>query len=510
MRKYRATSDRWRSTDPRTRRNFLRAGGTIFAAALLTPNLRARAAGTGFDFYISPSGSDSNPGTAASPWALTALNTKRQIYAGRRVGVMPGRYNCLALLSSYDKDGWAKPAFNIAGGKPNSPTIVQSIEPQRAVLDGGANGSTNPGGQPLIGSSQPFCGPGHIVLDGFEILGCYNRAVAMGAGASVPARNLGLVVQNCSVHGLSNEISGANPTAITIYAGDGALVQNNFVTDFSDTTDRACGIEFWGSINCVAQFNTIVGTNSQLQGGLYFKNAGQYNNTVRFNYIDLGAHGNSAVGIAVDSDGDGSTKITVNNNIVIADVAASPALIITGKYPASLNNQLWYNNTMVGIPAHSVGAFIRFGAAGTITFFNNIISRSTTGGRGDINTNISALALIDYNCYPRNPVLGLSPDGTNPYPSIKAGSAAEMNKTLAAATLGRDQHSIAADPQFVARGTDAAYFQLAATSPCKGKGSTTGAPSGDPTDMGAWGNGAKQIGCDFVHPVPFSATHRAG
>jgi hypothetical protein len=481
----------------------------MFGALLIAPTFRARARDDAFDFYISPSGSDSNPGTAASPWALTALNTMRAKYAGRRVGVLPGTYNCLALVGGSYKGGWAKPAFDIAGGKADAPTVVQSTVPQGAVLNSGATVSTNPEGQPLIGSAQPACGAGHIILDGFEIVGCYNRAVAMGYGATLPVRNLGLVVQNCSIHGMSNEILAANPCGITIYASDGAIVQNNFVTDFSDTSSRACGIEFWASINCTTQYNTIVATNKQFTGGIYYKNAQQFDNTVRFNYVDLGIPGPGAIGICLDSDGDGSTKITVNNNIVICDCAVYSALIRTGQFPASVNKQFWYNNTMVGVPAHSVGAFQRFGAPGTITFFNNVISRTTVGGRGDINTNASALALIDYNCYPRDPVLGLTPDGQNGYPNVRANSVADKGKTMQAATLGQDQHSIAADPQFVARGTAAAYYQLAPTSPCRGKGSTTGTPNGAPTDMGAWGNGATKIGCDFVHPAPFAATKAA-
>jgi hypothetical protein len=505
MRAYRSKLQDPHAIALQSRRALLRAGGTIFGAALIAPTFSARAASDSFDFYISPSGSDRNPGTAASPWGLTALNTMRGKYAGRRVGVLPGSYDCLALVGGSYKGGWATPAFDIAGGQANSPTLVQSTVPRGAVLNGGATAANNPEGQPLIGSSQPVCGSGHIIVDGFEVVGCYNRAVALGYGATLPARNLGLLVQNCSVHGMSNEIQGANPCAITIYASDGAVVQNNFVTDFSDTSTRACAIEFWASINCTTQYNTVVATNKQLVGGVFYKNAQQFNNTVRFNYLDLGVPGPGAIGIVLDSDGDGSTQITINNNIVICDQAAAPALIQTGQYPASLNKQLWYNNTMVGIPANAVGAFARFGAPGTITFFNNIISRTTVGGRGDVNTNASALALIDYNCYPQNPVLGLTPDGQHGYPNVRADSVANKGKTLQAATLGQDQHSVAADPQFVARGTAAAYYQLAPSSPCRGKGSTNGTASGAPTDMGAWGNGASKIGCDFAHPAVFAA-----
>jgi hypothetical protein len=47
---------------------------------------------------------------------MTALNTKRSTYAGKRVGVLPGTYNCLSLVGGSYRGDFATPAFNIAGG----------------------------------------------------------------------------------------------------------------------------------------------------------------------------------------------------------------------------------------------------------------------------------------------------------------------------------------------------------------------------------------------------------
>ena len=418
--------------------------------------------------------------------------------------MLPGTYNCLSLVGGSYNGGFDTPAFNIAGGTSASPTVIQSTTPRGAVLDAGANSSNNSPGQPLIGTIGPTAGSGHITLDGFEIKNCYNRSVSLGqeTGASFSGtRLLGIVVQNCYIHAQTNMLSGANSTAITIYSSDGAIVQNNYITNLSDTTNRACGIECWTCINSIVQYNTVIGTSTQQHGGIQFKNANQYNNTIRYNYVNLpfaDASGGATTAIGGDSDGSSATTFAIYNNVVIADQICSASIMNTGAFPASVNRQLWYNNTFVGIPNFLVGGWSRFGAPGTIKFYNNIVSRGTVGGRGDVDTSASAPALIDYNCYPASPSLGLSADDTTSYPSSLKSSLSSWAAILPSAAVGKDGHSLAANPLFAATGSDAARYKLQAGSPCIGTGSTTGMSGGTATDMGAWGNGATQVGANFT------------
>jgi hypothetical protein len=487
-----------------TRRDLLR-GGAAIATAVVTPLWARRVlaettAGT-FDYYISPTGSDSNSGTSSSPWALTALNTKQSVYAGKRVGVLPGTYSCTSLLGGSYTGSFATPAFNIRGGSSGSPTVVQSTTPRGAILDAGANASNNSPGQPLIGTIGPTAGAGYITLDGFEIKNCYGRAVSVGqqTGASFAGtRLLGIVIQNCYVHDVTNNISGANPTAITLYSCQGALIQNNFVTNMYDNYSRASGIEIWTSTQTITQYNTVISKSSQQSGGILHKNSSQNSNTLRFNFIDMTASGSSGTyGMIVDDDGDGSTTDSIYNNIIVADAPVQSAAIDVGSFPASQNKQVWYNNTFVGSPNCSVGCWVRFGAASTIKFYNNIISRGTVGGRGDLDTSAGALALLDYNCYPVNPSLGLSANDTTAYPNSLTGKIASWAATLPSSTVGRDSHSIAASPMFAGSGSGSSYYKLQSGSPCSGKGSSNGTTSGSATDIGGWGNGATQIGCNF-------------
>jgi hypothetical protein len=424
--------------------------------------------------------------------------------------VLPGTYNCLSLVGGSYTGGFDSPAFNIAGGTASSPTVIQSTTPRGAILDGGATSGNNPNGQPLIGTIGPTAGAGYITLDGFEIKNCYNRAVSLGQETGAPfsgTRLSGLVVQNCYVHDITNTIAGANTTAITLYSSQGALIQNNYITNVFDSTSRASAIEVWTSIQTTTQFNTVISVSSQQIAGIQHKNASQHSNTIRYNYIDMTRSGSSGTyGINMDDDGDGSTTSSAYNNVVISDNPAKDANINTGNYPASLNHQDWHNNTFVGIPNCSVGCWVRFGAPSTIRFYNNIVQRGTTGGRGDVDTSATALALIDYNCYPPSPELGLSSNGVEAYPSTLMTSLTSWASALPSGTAGKDAHSIAANAMFVGSGSGAVSYKLQSGSPCIGKGSTNGTTSGSATDMGAWGNGATQVGCNFVAgaPVPLA------
>src|SRR5688572_5831826 len=76
--------------DPERRRVLL--GGTALAAWTLVPRwANAQNSGAYFDYYISPTGSNNNPGTQSQPWALSALSTKPAI-AGKRIGLLDGTY----------------------------------------------------------------------------------------------------------------------------------------------------------------------------------------------------------------------------------------------------------------------------------------------------------------------------------------------------------------------------------------------------------------------------------
>src|SRR5579863_9641682 len=111
-----------------TRRTLLKQGvyATLSAAtaSIVTRVASAQSASSAsFDFYISPTGSDSNSGTLDQPWAITAINTRRGDYAGKRVGLLDGTYNVHALCQA--APSWSSSALAVNGGSSStSPTII--------------------------------------------------------------------------------------------------------------------------------------------------------------------------------------------------------------------------------------------------------------------------------------------------------------------------------------------------------------------------------------------------
>jgi len=80
---------------------------------------------TTFDYYISLTGNDSNPGTLTSPWALTSLRAMSANWSklsGKRIGLLTGTYNVGSMMV----DDPATGALQIPGGTSSSWTYLVS------------------------------------------------------------------------------------------------------------------------------------------------------------------------------------------------------------------------------------------------------------------------------------------------------------------------------------------------------------------------------------------------
>jgi hypothetical protein len=478
-----------------SRRDFLGYGGALIGASIL-PYLYPRAAfaqSATFDYYISPSGSDSNAGTLTSPWAITAINTKQGIYAGHRVGLMDGTYSCASLMSN---SGFYSPALNIAAGSSSAPTVIQSVNPRMAILNGGGSKSSNPSSGAIIGSNQPG---GYITIDGLTVTNNYGAAVVIGtAGPTSDTSNAskmpGVVVQNCEIYNinLTGGPTGSNVPALVCGALLAPLISNNKIHDVvanNGDEHNVCGMQLWGCANGTIQFNTIYNA----VNSIYIKNLGNRNNSVRFNYCQRGttSPGQGGDAIQVDDIGPPGTDTYFNNNVLYAD-AAGAAPIGPDFQPAFSCRVHFYNNTIYVNATQGTCQIFSIGPL--VSYFNNIFYRvGGTSYRGDLDFNQGGLALIDYNCYFNSSfACGLSAPGTQSGPAIY-----NSLSTWKAAT-GGESHSITANPMFTGTGAYAAAMQLAGGSPCIGAGRSDGTSGGSPCDMGAWGNGATQVGCNFT------------
>jgi hypothetical protein len=482
-------------------------------------------AGSGqtFDFYIGPSGNNANAGTVGSPWSLSTLcdvnlsghttqgGANRTAAAGKRIGILPGTYNCLSLAGGAywnNTSAFGEPAFSPPSGSLGSPTVVGACNAggfayttspgfsggvwQGPTFDGGMNDTNNPQFQPLWGTVS--LGFGYCVTDGIEMKNTNDRIMSFGGDTGLTQhagnRSLGIVVRNCYLHAVTSTSAGSNSAGITCYTCDGALIENNYITDITNSNNRETGIEVWTSINTVFQKNDII-LSAAGAGGIFAKNNFCWGQTIQQNFIDLRGVSNPQ-GWVCDSDGTGSNTSTIQFNVILGRGPVRESAINVNGFPNWAENFIVRNNTMVGDTNWNVVGFRRFSSALAYTYYNNILSRTSAGG-DDSNVNISTFALTDYNLYPSSFSLHLTADG-----SASGGSSFTSFGTYAAnlnaGCVGKEAHSLNGSPTYVnASGTRGSDWALNGGTG-SGTGSTDGTIGGTGTDMGAFGNGNTQVG----------------
>jgi hypothetical protein len=517
-----------------SRRDVLRAGGLLLPATLLAPALFTRvsqAASSGaFDYYISTNGNDSNPGTLALPWAITAINTQRSAYAGKRLGILPGTYNVSSLMGPFHS-----PALQINGG-PNSstPTFIGSsnatgqYQAGTATLDakgssgfyGGGNSNLSTVIGAANGTSGGSGGPGtppnwgNWILDGIQITGFSLWAIQVGSYDSTGGQVPNVTIQNCIIHdgnSANAPYSGVHVGPVQLYQYNNCLVSNCWFYNYSNvnanSTHCQC-ITVWGGVSSGS--SQSVGLTIQLctfvnSGGIY----GIYDTgiisgtTIQQCYFDMTTAGSGTGvpnGVAIMGFGNtgagGLAGSTFRNNIIRG---GGP---IDG-YVATAQDQ-WaakgacYNNTWdlaggAGFAAAGVG--FRFveasGYSGMFSCYNNLCydnGASGAMGYGYNSGNVDGFAVCDYNIYgTRNT---FSTYGTN-------GGVSVTSQTFSSwkSAIGRDAHSStnSANP-FTNNGPLSLLYQVQTGSPAYQTGRVGGVVSGAVCNVGAWDGTVTQIG----------------
>jgi hypothetical protein len=164
-----------------------------------------------------------------------------------------------------------------------------------------------------------------------------------------------------------------------------------------------------------------------------------------------------------------------------------------------------YNNTIVlkpTAPPYSA-AWVTSQSSRNVKFYNNIYAGAADGsGYKAFHLNSAGPAIWDYNLY-----IGSGMNWALSNNSLLSAvlGAFTTQSTVAAAVAaaggisGLDAHSIATNsPGFTGAGLLAQAYQLVSSSPARNSGRSDGTSGGAMCDMGAWGNGATQIGCSFA------------
>lgn len=505
----------------------------------------AGASGMTFDYYIGPSGSDSNAGTLAEPWTIASLSpystgdalTNYGKIAGKSVGLLPGTYGVSALMiAAYDSDeGDNAIALDIPGGTSGSPTYIASsnssgyYSARTATIEANDNGSYGGGNAircSMIGQSDNV---GYLTIDGLVLTGASIWCFTLGQTAGTNSNPPNVTLQNCEITGNSAQnstvASGENCALVQVMSAVDFLLQNNYIHDNEGWTDNShftaiihWGLSSTGTHGTQILYNTIVNS-----GCIYGKEATQWNATIAYNYIDMtdmtpgGSGGLIApiTGFECDSgNGVGSTML-IHHNILVsyAGNADTDPIFLGGTWINLYTNdgqEYWdypvyiYNNTMVAtsdLNGCGILWFEETAGSKLLTYYNNGIydaGFNAVNQYGFWFTNPDAFALCDYNVYGTHFQSGVwacfSSNGTQGGVDSEAASFSAWQTDIGSL----DAHSSASSTNpFTNGGSLALQYLVESGSNWYNAGKTGGTSGGTTCNIGAWDGIATQIGCNF-------------
>lgn len=183
-----------------TRRSFISGAGGYVTAACFAGQRAARAAGRGRDVYVSPSGSDDNPGTPDRPFAtIGAVFTRRpDLGGGDRIIAMPGLYQEAVVVR--------------AGGDPSANLILVSQVPYGARIR-----------SPASSYSAIAIEKSYVTVDGFDVQ-------SGGSGHAIEATFLDGNNRNNGPHHIAiinNICHDSAGSGISLSYGDFYWIENN-------------------------------------------------------------------------------------------------------------------------------------------------------------------------------------------------------------------------------------------------------------------------------------------
>ena len=489
-----------------SRRDLLRAGGILVPAAFAVPSFFARTAraqtAAPFDYYISTTGSDGNPGTLAQPWAITSLqaaNGNNSRMRGKRIGLLPGTYNIVNLPQPGD---YQHPILRPPPGSATATTYLASSDAsgnylaRTATIQWGGSGSS-----PALG---PNCDdPGYLVIDGLIVdAGGYSTSngnspqgtisfSSNGGGSPSSAGNIqGCGVQNCEVRNMGATPYGNNQALIFASGYSGFFVKNCILHNCHKPSqpDHCHGYQEYTNQNSRITNNTIYDCDT----GVHAKE-GCSGTTFAYNYIyNCQVAAIQGVDGATGNPNTPGAPYSVHHNI-IDGCGSTHACDVNGQAYQGLS---WYNNTIYNHQGGAVnGLDLRAARSNLIQCYNNIVVCTANGSGpyyGTVAVSPGGFAVLDYNCYELASYsagwgLNGASGGNTTYNSLAAWQSASR----------ADANSIVGSPTFAAAitsGAGPAQFKLSANSPCNGRGRVGGVSSGAACNLGAWDGTVTQIG----------------
>lgn len=451
--------------------------------------------GSGKSFYVSPTGSDSNPGTSAAPW-LTIQHAASTVPAGSTVYVAAGTYN---------------ESINVTVSGTSSAPITFTGESGAIVSGTGLTPSTSQTqGLWNIGSATPAgVDVSYITIQGFTIENyTTSNANACPAGIWISGASNGIQILNNTITNITttSEKDG-NAFGISAYgteatAINGLVISGNTVYGLKTGNSETVNVD--GNVTNFTISNNIIHDNDNIgidaiggegvgpSGSDYARYGEISGNTV----YNISAINNAGEGNQYDADGiycDTCAYVVIERNLVHnCDLNVEVASEHSGKYSqyVTVRNNLVYNANSVGI---SIGGYAsNVGGSQYVAIVNNTLFDDDTQktGSGELQVQYHAtnnvfennlvyatsqgLFINNYTNSEANPVTA----DYNLYYSSVSSSGAQFIWDGASkngfpsyqSTTGQDSHSQYANPLFLSLTTP--NLQVQASSPAINAGSS--------------------------------------
>ena len=289
----------------------------VALALMLAPLLAGQ---TGATYYVSTTGSDSNPGTIGSPW-LTIQHAANSVSAGATVYVFGGVYNESVNFP--------------ASGTAASPITFQSYPGQTAVIDGtGVSCCTsNP---PSSGNETQglinIVNQSYLIISGFDIRNyTTNKAANTPAGVWITGSGSGVQLLNNLVHDITTaKERNGNAFGISVYGTSQTpishlVISGNEVYDLKTGSSESVNVD--GNVTSFAITNNLVHDNDNIGiDAIGYEGVGpvgydeaMYGEISGNTIYNISGKTNPGEGKSYDADGiycDGCAYVTIEQNLI--------------------------------------------------------------------------------------------------------------------------------------------------------------------------------------------------
>ena len=503
------------------------ANGLTYTTQTLTVtastfSLPAGPPGGAIDYYISTTGSDSNPGTFAQPWAITSMQrttANNNKMGGKRIGIIEGTYTNITWNDPQYPGNNDLTVINTPVGTAAYPNVgntwIGSVsatdgtyKPRSAILIDNRTDRTSGNQNAFVGLGLNTAGAVNITIDGLTINANGSSSVYVvmlkgGTGSYTGPPFSGAVcnfiVQNCEIYGISYSDSGNNPCLVFVQDTSGAIIRNNWLHNVQcpgSDPSHCHAMECYTSQDTQFIYNTI----SNTHGGGQEDKVGNTGTIAAYNYF-YNCTGSDSANMATFQGYDGgegnpnpanaghAQNVQIHHNIL-----DSCRRYTYGEWNNANHYMpyLCYNNTVYEPAATRSGWNLVSAAGAIIQYHDNVIYAPAATAVQGLLLSSGGYSTLDYNAYFAASLNSMWHLGGTAYSTLANW------KTATSAEVHSVSGSTNPFPAAIVAGGGTLQFQPTAGSPLLGSG-TAGA------NMGAWDGSTQQVGCSWL-TYPISPT----